>query len=116
MATQDAVTLRCEKCGHSWKGRNTPGTARQCSKCRSRKIVVVGERDLSSDNEKGMLGLLYLQKRVIEILYLDESISEEEYGYLDGCCPWCAEDSMEHETADDNTYLWKCRKCGRKVP
>jgi ribosomal protein L37AE/L43A len=38
MSAQDSVTLKCESCGHEWEARNTPGKARQCSKCRSRKI------------------------------------------------------------------------------
>lgn len=36
--SQESLTLRCESCGHTWNARNTPGTSRQCSKCRSRRI------------------------------------------------------------------------------
>ena len=34
-------TLKCENCGHEWKPRNTEGKARQCSKCRSRRITEI---------------------------------------------------------------------------
>jgi len=39
MGALDTIRLRCEQCGHEWNPRNTEGTARQCSKCRSRQII-----------------------------------------------------------------------------
>jgi predicted Zn-ribbon and HTH transcriptional regulator len=38
-----ALKLKCESCGHEWRGRNTEGKARQCSKCRSRRIIEIEE-------------------------------------------------------------------------
>jgi len=44
MTAQDSVMLKCDACGHEWKSRNTAGKARQCSKCRSRRITVMDPR------------------------------------------------------------------------
>lgn len=41
MPSHISVTLRCEQCGHTWTARNIDGKSRQCSKCRSRKIIEV---------------------------------------------------------------------------
>lgn len=39
METSNPVMmLECSDCGHKWKPRNTPGKARECSKCGSRNI------------------------------------------------------------------------------
>jgi len=45
MDAQSRVKLRCQQCGHEWKGRSSTGIARQCSKCRSRQIAEVNDDD-----------------------------------------------------------------------
>jgi len=35
--------LKCDGCGHEWRSRRTEGKARQCSKCRSRRISEIQE-------------------------------------------------------------------------
>ena len=50
MTTQDSVMLRCDGCGHEWRSRNTEGKARQCSKCRSRRMSEVHPDELVLDS------------------------------------------------------------------
>jgi DNA-directed RNA polymerase subunit RPC12/RpoP len=48
MDDSNSVMLRCDNCGHTWKPRSTEGKARQCSKCRSRRISVIEQEDSHS--------------------------------------------------------------------
>lgn len=43
MSSERSIRLRCEQCGHEWSARNTEGKGRQCSKCRSRRLIEVSE-------------------------------------------------------------------------
>ncbi len=51
MINSNPTILRCTQCGHSWKPRNTEGTARQCSKCRSRSIVEIPDEPAFQEAE-----------------------------------------------------------------
>lgn len=39
MSSEHSIKLKCQQCGHEWTSRNTDGKGRQCSKCRSRKMI-----------------------------------------------------------------------------
>ena len=46
-----AVMLQCIDCGHNWKPRNTPGKARECSKCGSKNIEEVDPNGASEEDQ-----------------------------------------------------------------
>lgn len=51
MDKDERLTLMCQECGHTWTARNTDGRARQCSKCRSRRLAEVPKNNLSEGED-----------------------------------------------------------------
>jgi ribosomal protein L37AE/L43A len=75
---QPRIILRCQQCGHEWKGRRSVGTARQCSKCRSRSILQVTEEDTALPDTA-----IVSETPPVAKTYSPSRAGEEFNGYLD---------------------------------